>query len=204
MYRHIFPNVSVLMMPISHGSSSSGASYTSSAFFVRHGPTAKEFLFFGDVEPDSVAAHPRTIDVWRAAAPKIPHALSAVFIECSWASGRADDTLYGHLTPEHLLDELTALAAEVVRARPPSPPPRKKPRTDGLASVEHLRGALSGLRVHVIHCKDTMEIVDRPTNHVICDQIRELVEERGLGAEILPTDQGTRIGKCFPFSLRHV
>jgi cAMP phosphodiesterase len=203
------------MMPLSHGKSNSAANqYESSAFFVRHDPTSKEFLFFGDVEPDSIAASPQTIKVWRAAAPKIPDTLSTIFIECSWASGRKDDLLYGHLTPEHLVAELTALASEVVLARtarrggkeqvvPQSPrtgsPLRKKPRKgSGSSSASNeggLRGALDGLRVHIIHCKDTMENGDRPIGHLICDQVRDLVQAMGLGAEILPTDQGMRIGE---------
>jgi len=68
-------------------------------------------------------------------------------------------------------------------------PPRKKPR---LGTPESLRGALDGLRVHIIHCKDTIEAGDH-INHAICDQVRELVTALGLGAEILPTDQGMRL-----------
>jgi hypothetical protein len=187
------------MMPVSHGKSSSKEDYESAAFFLRHDPTTKEFLFFGDVEPDSIAANPQTIKVWRMAAPKIPDTLSTIFIECSWASGRKDEALYGHLTPEHFVAELTTLAGEVVRFRQqgarearPSSPQQKKMRPESLPA-ETLRGALDGLRVHVIHCKDTMEASNRPISHIICDQILHLLLPLGLGVQILPTNQGTRI-----------
>ena len=122
-YRTIFPDVSVKAMPVLHGKNDTLGDYESSAFFIRHDPTSQEFLFFGDVSPDSLVAgpssktKPKNIAVWRAAAPKIPAALSAVFIECSWPSGRPDELLYGHLSPEHLVDELVALAEQVVSAR---------------------------------------------------------------------------------------
>jgi 3',5'-cyclic-nucleotide phosphodiesterase len=104
-------------MPVLHGKNDTLGDYESSAFFIRHDPTRQEFLFFGDVSPDSLASKPQNIAVWRAAAPKIPSTLSAIFIECSWPSGRPDELLYGHLSPEHLAHELAVLAAEVVAFR---------------------------------------------------------------------------------------
>jgi cAMP phosphodiesterase len=104
-------------MPVLHGKNDTLGDYESSAFFIRHDPTGREFLFFGDVSPDSLALKPHNIAVWRAAAPKIPSTLSAIFIECSWPSGRPDELLYGHLSPEHLARELAVLADEVIAAR---------------------------------------------------------------------------------------
>jgi 3',5'-cyclic-nucleotide phosphodiesterase len=120
-YRTISPDVSVKAMPVSHGKNDTLGDYESTAFFIRHDPTGQEFLFFGDVSPDSLcnseSSEPRMIAVWRAAAPKIPSKLSTIFIECSWPSGRSDEQLYGHLSPEHLVDELAVLAAEVMGVR---------------------------------------------------------------------------------------
>ena len=104
-------------MPVLHGTNDTLGDYESSAFFIRHDPTGQEFLFFGDVSPDTLASKPHNIAVWRAAAPKIPSTLSAIFIECSWPSGRPDELLYGHLSPEHFVHELAVLAGEVVALR---------------------------------------------------------------------------------------
>ena len=106
-------------MPVCHGKNDTLGDYESTAFFIRNDPTGQEFLFFGDVSPDSLceSSNPQTISVWRAAAPKIPSKLSTIFIECSWPAGRPDEQLFGHLSPEHLVDELAALAAEVVGVR---------------------------------------------------------------------------------------
>ena len=193
------------MFPVSHGQGAGGAgtTYPSSAYFVRHDASARELLFFGDVEPDAVAAEPGNAEVWRAAAPKVPHALGALFIECSWPAGRARDVLYGHLSPEHLADELGALALEVActrqrqeqkqqQAQKQNGPRKKKRRnTDSLPSV---KGALEGLRVYIIHCKDDIEKkFDEPIHKVIADQVRELVDAKELGAEIIAVEQGMHI-----------
>lgn len=195
------------MMELSHGSDPTP--YQSSAFFVRHDPTEQEFLFFGDVEPDSLAKKPLTIDVWRAAASKIPHRLNTIFIECSYPTGRANDCLYGHLTPNHLVQELENLAREVNKAKSrasststsssPASPARKRQRLKSRsvsASIDDVKGALKGVRVYVMHFKEDMEnAYKQPIHVVITNQVRALVEEKGLGAEILAAEQGAHIGQ---------
>lgn len=205
-------------MALSHGKNSSGP-YESSCFFVRHVPTRHEFLFFGDVEPDSVAVKPRNVAVWRAAAPKIPHDLSAVFIECSYPAGRSDEALWGHLSPDHVVQEMIALATEVVLARKSSSVsevvavdsnsngnggsgggstrPRKRQRRNAL-SPEALHGALAGLRVYVMHCKEQF-CTERPISEIIGEQCRERLEPHKLGLELLTADQGMKIGVSVVF-----
>ncbi|KAF5386590.1 hypothetical protein D9615_001704 [Tricholomella constricta] len=197
-YKTVYPDVSVRTIPISHGHNETGE-YGSAAFFIRHDTRSREFIFFGDVEPDTVAAHPQTINVWRAAAPKIPHKLSAIFIECSWPAGRSDDMLFGHLSPAHLVDELMALAGEVVKYRKGEQagvrvrPLRKKQRKNPI-SPDELVGALDGLRVYVMHCKDDLAgDSDMPMRDIIVLQIGALVEEKKLGAEIIAVEQGMHI-----------
>ncbi|KAL4074702.1 cyclic-AMP phosphodiesterase [Scleroderma yunnanense] len=193
-YKTIFPDISVCNMTISHGKNGSGV-YESSCFFIKHVSSRHEFIFFGDVEPDSIALKPRNIAVWRAAAPKIPHDLSTIFIECSYLSGRPTETLYGHLSPDHLVQEMLNLATEVVLARDSSRRHngrlRKKPKRD-ISSPDALHNALSGLRVYIMHCKETFT-TERPINHVIGDQCRDLLKPHKLGVEILTADQGMKI-----------
>jgi len=204
-YTRVHKDISVCMMAISHGSDPTP--YQSSAFFVRYDPTEQEFLFFGDVEPDSVAKKPMTIDVWRAAAPKIPHRLNTIFIECSYPSGRTDDCLYGHLTPEHLVQELENLAREVCKANKsrsssattssPTSPARKRQRLKSRSvnsNIDDTKGALKGVRVYVMHFKEDMDnSYKQPMSVVISNQVRELVKKKGLGAEILAAEQGAHL-----------
>lgn len=192
------------MMPLSHGSNP--APYESCAFFIRHNPSEREFLFFGDVEPDSLASEPKTIHVWRAAAPKIPHILDTIFIECSWPSGREDKQLYGHLTPEHLVQELGALALEVTRWRASNSNKRyassqsnasflRKRKKSIKAKPLSLRGALNGVRIFIIHCKEDMQSkYNKPMHEIITEQVKRLMDEKGLGATILAAEQGMYIG----------
>ena len=86
----------------------------SSAFFLRDDHTGKEILIFGDVEPDSLSLSPRTVQVWSDAAPKIATGLlKGIFIECSYDESQSDDTLFGHLSPRHVIAELQVLAEKV-------------------------------------------------------------------------------------------
>lgn len=208
-YINIHPSISVLPLPLSHGTASQNRNIPvlSTAFFLRHESTQKEILFFGDVEPDALALTPLNMTVWRTAAPKIPHALAAIFIECSWTAERSDDMLYGHLNPSHLVDELTVLATEVWKIRSHgqsrSPPRKRKksvaesmPVRSGVhqhaPTYEDLHGVLDGLSVYIIHCKSDFTR-DRPIRHIIAEQVNVLVREKGLGARILAIDQGSLI-----------
>lgn len=60
-------------------------------------------------------------------------------------------------------------------------------------SPENLHGALDGLKVYIMHCKETFS-TERPINHVIGDQCRELLAPHKLGVELLTADQGMKIG----------
>ncbi|GAB1320065.1 3',5'-cyclic-nucleotide phosphodiesterase pde1 [Madurella fahalii] len=92
--------------------------YDSSAYFIRDVTTGREILIFGDVEPDSVSLSPRNRQIWQEAGPKIASGnLVAIFIECSYDDSQCVDRLFGHLTPRYIIEEMTALAEEVVDAR---------------------------------------------------------------------------------------
>ncbi|KAG8528836.1 uncharacterized protein KY384_006525 [Bacidia gigantensis] len=86
----------------------------SSAFFLRDDHTGHEVLIFGDVEPDSLSLSPRTAQVWTDAAPKAANGLlKGILIECSYDESQSDDTLFGHLSPRHVIAELQVLAGKV-------------------------------------------------------------------------------------------
>lgn len=88
--------------------------YNSSAYFIRDVVTGHEILIFGDVEPDSISLSPRNKQVWSDAAPKIVEKkLRGIFIECSFADDQPEETLFGHLAPRYLIEELEALASEI-------------------------------------------------------------------------------------------
>jgi cAMP phosphodiesterase len=197
-------------MPLTHGLTMTMSVYESAAFFIRNNTSRKEFLFFGDVEPDSISSKPRTIDVWKVAASKIPETLSAIFIECSWPSGREDKMLHGHLSPEHLVDELVVLARETYKFNEVSrrkssddyseemhngPVTRSRKRLNSTSvSSGSLRGILNELYVYIMHCKGDVDgIYDRPINHIIADQVKALLQSKELGVRIVVVEQGMHI-----------
>jgi hypothetical protein len=88
--------------------------YDSSAYFIRDIATGSEVLIFGDIEPDSLSLSPRNRIVWEEAAPKIASGkLRGIFIECSYDDSQSNATLFGHLAPRFLIEEMQVLAAEV-------------------------------------------------------------------------------------------
>lgn len=92
--------------------------YDSSAYFIQEQDQRREVLIFGDVEPDSLSLSPRNLQIWQEAAPKIAAGtLAAIFIECSYDDSRGNDRLFGHLKPVFVIEELSALAAEVSAVR---------------------------------------------------------------------------------------
>ena len=212
-YLDINRDISVSSMPVTHGLTKTGSVYESAAYFLRNNVTQRELLFFGDVEPDSISSKPQSINVWKAAAPKIPHTLASIFIECSWTSDRPDNLLFGHLNPVHLVDELVAFGLEVYKVKNnlrsasvvvegaetgPDSRARKKKKLNPIP-LESLRGVLDGVTVYIIHCKsDVGGRYDGPISQVIGVEVRALVEKKGLGAEIVVLEQGTRIRKCYP------
>ncbi|KAK4053285.1 3',5'-cyclic-nucleotide phosphodiesterase pde1 [Microbotryomycetes sp. JL221] len=121
--------------------------YDSTAFFVKESVTGKdyEFLFFGDVEPDSISKRPLTRHVWTQAAPKIvDRKLSVIFLECSYPTTQPTEKLWGHLSPPFMLEELETLAELVVKER----------RGRGWQEDQATRLPLKGVTVIIIHIKD--------------------------------------------------
>lgn len=212
-YQKITTNISVRAMPLSHGKTVSQHAYQSLAFFVRHNLTKEEFLFFGDVEPDSHSQKGTTKAVFRAAAPLIvAEQLNTIFLECSYPIGRNEQQLFGHLSPIHFVEELRSLAQEVSdlraiahSAQSPEPrsndqPPQKRRRSIAPDS-EACEGSLAGVSVYVIHCKEPMEEIDdpRPIAQFIVSQINCLAEEYNLGVTVMAAEQGMRICEISPF-----
>lgn len=58
-------------MALSHGQAPAGDPYDSTAFFVGNEATGHHFLFFGDVDADSVAGDNRNQLVWQRAAVRL-------------------------------------------------------------------------------------------------------------------------------------
>lgn len=154
----------------------------SSAFFLHDDKSGDEIIVFGDVEPDSLSYCPRNRLVWEAAAPKIADGkLRAIFIECSYTDSVEDDYLYGHLRPQHLAAELTALADKVMDSRDGATG-SKSETPDPQRWAAETRLPLDGLHVYIIHIKETLADEGSP-GPTIVNELREHAKRAHLGCE---------------------
>jgi cAMP phosphodiesterase len=88
---------------------SHGNPYESTAFLVRNGE--ENLLYFGDTGADSVEHSDKMGIVWQAISPLVKTSrLKAIFIEVSFPNEQPTKSLFGHLTPALLEQELEALA----------------------------------------------------------------------------------------------
>ncbi len=91
--------------------------YESTAFLVES--NGHYTLYIGDTSPDSLEKTPKLEPIWREIAPLIQKgALHGIFIECSYDNSRPKNQLYGHLTPQYVLEELDKLAQFVNPGKP--------------------------------------------------------------------------------------
>jgi 3',5'-cyclic-nucleotide phosphodiesterase len=148
--------MTVTPFPLAHGG------MESTAFLVEHGRDA--LLCFGDTGPDAVEQADNLQRVWTAVAERVrTKRLKAIVIEVSFANDRADDKLFGHLTPRHLLAELR--------------------RLEGLAG----KGSLKGMPIVVAHIKYALSGV-QPQAQILS----ELNAGNDLGVRFVVPEQGQR------------
>jgi len=82
--------------------------YESSAFLVRNNNSY--LLYLGDTGADGVEKSNQLEQLWRAISDKvIEHSMKAIFIEVSFDNAMPDKSLYGHLTPRLLMQEMKVL-----------------------------------------------------------------------------------------------
>lgn len=92
----------VQAFPLSH------SNLQSTAFLVNYND--RYLLYLGDTGPDEIEKSTNLKALWRAVAPLIKLGkLKALIIEVSFPNEQPDKTLFGHLTPNWLMKEMTVL-----------------------------------------------------------------------------------------------
>jgi cAMP phosphodiesterase len=95
--------MTVKAFPLSHVNP-----FESAAFLIQNGNDA--VLYLGDTGPDSIEKSNDLSDLWKTIAPLIESKqLRGIFIEVSFPNEQPDSSLFGHLTPNHLMKELHKL-----------------------------------------------------------------------------------------------
>jgi len=144
------------------------APYESTAFLVRSGHHC--VLYVGDVGPEGVEHTGLITAVWERIAPLIADgSLLGMFLEVSYAEGRADSLLFGHLTPSWMMAEMHTLARLVNPGDP--------------------YAALVGFPIVVTHIKPVFQMVEPPLSVIA----RQLDEINDLGIDFIYPYQGMRI-----------
>jgi cAMP phosphodiesterase len=88
---------------------SHGNPFESTAFLIQNGNDY--VLYLGDTGPDSVEKSDKLKLLWQAITPLIQNKqLRGIFIEVSFPNEQPDSSLFGHLTPNHLMKELHVLS----------------------------------------------------------------------------------------------
>lgn len=94
----------VTAFPLSHVSP-----YESTAFLIRH--QQNYLLYMGDTGADGVEKSQKLDSLWKFIAPLIQSkALKGIFIETSFPNAQADKSLFGHLNPRLLMQEMEHLS----------------------------------------------------------------------------------------------
>lgn len=85
--------------------------YLSSAILVSN-PQGESVLYLGDTGADRVEKSDKLQHLWTSIAPLVKNKkLKAIMIETSFDNSRSENSLFGHLTPKLLTEELQKLAA---------------------------------------------------------------------------------------------
>ena len=101
----LIPNTELYVTPFSL---SHVNPYESSAFLVRQ--NQDYLLYLGDTGADTVEKSNKLNLLWKAIAPMIKeNKLKGIFIEVSFDNSMPDKSLFGHLTPKLLMQELNTL-----------------------------------------------------------------------------------------------
>jgi 3',5'-cyclic-nucleotide phosphodiesterase len=95
--------MTVRAFPLSH------SNLTSTAFLLKSNDAC--ILYLGDTGPDAIEKSQNLHKLWVAVAPLIKSKkLKAIMIETSFPDEQPDKTLFGHLTPKWLMEEMQDLA----------------------------------------------------------------------------------------------
>ncbi|WP_117232851.1 MBL fold metallo-hydrolase [Vibrio maerlii] len=149
----------VMALPLRHSGGRSTA-------FLMKNPAGEVFVYFGDTGPDLVEKASAMNNVWENLAPYVKQdKLKGIIIEVSFTNSTPDKSLFGHLTPNWLMKELSKL--------------------EELSG----EGSLEGLNVVVSHIKYSLKKGEDP-KEVIKAQLEE-INDKGINF-IYPT-QGEKM-----------
>lgn len=163
---------SVTRYDLSHGRlNGTKETYQSLAFLLTCNVSNVKLLAFGDFEADTELGLARNRFVWDSVAPFITdETLKCIILECSIEIVAPRTELYGHLTPRHLIEELSVLSS-LLDSR------KRKP--------------LKGFQIIVTHVKENFEGKD--PRRKIKTELDRLNQQHDLGLNISMAISGVSV-----------
>lgn len=148
--------MSVMALPLSHSGGESTA-------FILKDIKGDVFAYFGDTGPDEIEKSSALKTAWSTLAPFVEQGkLKGIIIEVSFTNETPDKSLFGHLTPNWLLKELTVLES-----------------MNG-------NGSLNGLNVVISHIKYSLKNSEDPKVTIK----KQLADANKLGVNFIFPEQG--------------
>ncbi len=148
--------MSVMSLPLSH----SGGQST---VFILKDSEGDVFAYFGDTGPDEVEKSSAMKTAWSALAPFVKQGkLKGIIIEVSFTNEIPDKSLFGHLTPNWLVKELSVLEG-----------------MNGKGSLNDLNVAISHIKYSLKNSEDPKIIIQK-----------QLAEANNLGVNFIFPEQG--------------
>lgn len=154
------------------------------SFLLTHNELKQSVMLFGDFESDVSSGLKLNLWVWKHIAPLIVkklRPLRAIVLECSSPNSTTPESLYGHLKPKHLIEELTILNEQCLLCD---------------SSNKH---PLENFDIIITHVKESLYDALDPCKHqmdprtVILNELNELNKSAGLGLRISIAISGATI-----------
>ncbi len=146
----------VMALPLSHSGRQSTA-------FILKDERGNVFAYFGDTGPDDVEKSSAMSSVWSTLAPFVKQGkLKGIIIEVSFTNETPDRSLFGHLTPNWLIKELTTL------------------------EEMNDKGLLKGLNIVISHIKYSLKNSEDPKSIIK----KQLADANELGVNFIFPEQG--------------
>lgn len=123
----------------------------------------QSLIYFGDTGADRIEKTDKLENVWKAIAPEIKAGkLKAILIEVSFPNAQPENLLFGHLTPNLLMEELNVLANYTGNEQLKNfniVVTHLKPKGDNIAVIKKELNTLNNLGINFIYPEQGKRII---------------------------------------------
>ncbi|KAJ3291458.1 hypothetical protein HDU79_002390 [Rhizoclosmatium sp. JEL0117] len=169
------PRLDSLIYPVSHADLTSACFLLGENLSTFTAPSGDAILLCGDLGADVNEKSTLNAKMWNSVAPLVSSKrLKALMIECSFPDSTPTSSLFGHLTPKLVIQELRVLAQAVLDLG----------KSGCSATVENV---LQGFIVIIQHVKESIDAVRAEGGRDLAVEkiVQELGEQNNLGVKFI-------------------